>query len=79
MDFGAGFPSKGLLAEIGDLAVYIEILSLEMFELRRQIEHLRAPCRAHLKWQRAGVFVQLADFIRGGIRIFSHRDLDEFG
>src|ERR1700687_4292951 len=51
MNFRARFPSKRFLAEIRDLAVHIEILSLEMFELRRQIEHLRAPCRAHLKWQ----------------------------
>src|SRR6266403_488159 len=51
MNFRARFPAKGFLAEIRDLAMHIEILSLEMFELRRQIEHLRAPCRAHLKWQ----------------------------
>ncbi len=51
MDFGAGFPSKGFLTEICNLAVHVQILSLEMFELRRQIEHFCAPCRAHLERQ----------------------------
>ena len=76
MDFGAGFPSKGFLAEIGDLAMHIQIQSLEVLELRRQVEHLGAPSRAHLKGQRAGILVQLPDFIRRGIGIFPYRNLD---
>ena len=78
MNLGAGFPSKGLLTEIRDLAMHIQILPLEMFELRRKIEHLCAPRRAHLKGQGAGILVQLADFIRRGIGIFTYSDLDEF-
>src|SRR5467141_3373752 len=49
MNFIPRFPAKRFLAEIGDLVMYIQILSLQMFQLRRQIEHLRAPRRAHLE------------------------------
>src|SRR5216683_4410051 len=40
VDFGAGFPPKGFLTEIRDLAVHIQILPLKMIELRGEVEHL---------------------------------------
>src|SRR6266849_4889431 len=78
VDFGSGFPAESLLAKVSDFPVYIQILTLKMFQLRCKIEHLRAQRRAHLERRSARIFVELADFIRGGIRILLHGDLTEF-
>src|SRR5882724_6541634 len=34
MDFGAGFPAERLLAKVCDFTLYIQILTLKMFQLR---------------------------------------------
>src|SRR6266850_7769985 len=78
MDFGAGFPAERLLAKVGDFTVYIQILTLTMFQLRCKIEHLRAQRRAYLERRSTGILVELAYLVRGSVRIFTHRNLNEF-
>src|SRR6266403_538090 len=78
MDFGAGFPAERLLAKVGDFTVHIQVLTLKMFQLRCKIEHLRTQRRAHLEWRSTGILVELAYLVRGSVRIFPHRNLNEF-
>src|SRR6266850_2755933 len=78
VDFGAGFPAKSLLAKVSDFPVHIQILTLKMFQLRGKIEHLCAKPRAHLERRSTGILVELAYLVRGSVRIFPHRNLNEF-
>src|SRR6267143_6140538 len=48
-----------------------------MFQMRGEIEHLRAQRSAHLERRSARILVELADFISGGIGILLHGNLDE--
>src|SRR6267143_893889 len=48
-----------------------------MFQMRGEIEHLRAQRRAHLERRSARILVELPYFIGGGIRILLHGNLDE--
>ena len=75
---GGLFPTKSLFAEVGNFAVNVEIQALEVMELCDQLEDFGAKGLPDLKWRGTGVFVELADFVGGGLGILIDLDLDEF-
>ena len=69
--------TEGLLAEISDPAVQLQVNAIEIVEFRGEGEDFRDERCARLKRLRIGRFVELADIERAGTG-FVYFDLDEF-
>ena len=72
-------PAEGFFAEVGDFAVDVEVLSLEMVEFAGQLKHFGAKRSANFKLQFFGIFVDLADVVGGLIGVLANGNFDEFG
>lgn len=59
--FGALLPTERLFAEVGDFAVDVEVLILEVIHLRGEFEHFGAQGCSDFEGGLAGIVVELAD------------------
>jgi len=50
-----------------------------MIQLLSEGKHFGTQRWAHLKFRRAGIVVQLANFVAGVVRILAYGNFDEFG
>src|SRR5712691_4226119 len=71
--------AERLLAQVGDAAAHVELYIFEMVKLLGQLKHLGAERGADFEGSRRRIFIELADFKRGGVRGLVHLDFDEFG
>ncbi len=71
-------PTEGLFTQISDFAMDVEVQALKMVEFAGVSEHLNAKRRADGERRTAWVFVELADFVGGGVGVFANGDFDEF-
>ena len=72
-------PAERFFAEVSDFAMDIEVLILKTIELGSQVKHFGAQSGADFKGRSAGVFVQLANVVGGGVGVVAYGDFDEFG
>jgi len=72
-------PAEGLLPEVGNFAVDVEVLSLKVVEFAGQLKHFGAKRSADFKLQFFGIFVDLTNVVGGLIGVFANGDFDEFG
>ena len=75
MDLRGLLPAKGLLAQVGDFAVNIEILSLEMMQLVREREHFGPQRGAYLEVRGARIILELAQGELQKQRVSVHSEL----
>ena len=78
VNFPALFPAKRFLAQIGNFPVNVQILSLEIIQLSRQVEHVGPKSCADVKRRWSRIFVELANVVRRGTRVLRHNDFDKF-
>src|ERR1700719_706430 len=74
----AALPAEHLLAEVGNFAVNIKILSLKVIQLVGERKHFGAQSGAYLKMRGAGVIIELADFVGGIVGVVADGNFDEF-
>ena len=69
MRFGAALVTESLVAEAGDLAMYLKVNALKIVKLPGQIENLLRDGRADLKGLRTRIVAQLPDVVSSLARI----------
>ncbi|HUI76162.1 MAG TPA: hypothetical protein VLX32_14520 [Candidatus Acidoferrum sp.] len=78
-DLAALFPAKRFFAEVGNLAVNVQIEPLKVVQFIREGKHSSAEGGADFEWRGPGILVELADFVGGSVGVAAHGDFHELG